>query len=51
MNNLQRLQLETKGINLDQSELTIYLQENDLQPFDEYSPSRPLVNVIFTVVH
>lgn len=39
MNNLQRLQLETKGINLDQSELTIYLQENDLQPFEEYSPS------------
>ncbi|MBL5772031.1 hypothetical protein [Heyndrickxia sporothermodurans] len=38
MNNLQRLQLETKGINLDQSELTVYLQENDLQPFDEYNP-------------
>ncbi len=39
MNNLQRLELETKGINLTQSELIIYLQENDLQPFDEYSPS------------
>jgi hypothetical protein len=38
MNNLQRLQLETKGITLDQSELTIYLQENDLLPFDEYNP-------------
>ncbi|WP_025731111.1 hypothetical protein [Heyndrickxia ginsengihumi] len=38
MNNLQRVQLETKGINLDQSELTIYLQENELNPFDEYSP-------------
>ncbi|MFB7303540.1 hypothetical protein [Heyndrickxia sporothermodurans] len=38
MNNLQRLQLETKGINLDQSELTVYLQENDLQPFEEYNP-------------
>ncbi|MGG4506854.1 hypothetical protein ABEP00_17070 [Heyndrickxia sporothermodurans] len=38
MNNLQRLQLETKGINLDQSELTIYLQENDLNPFEEYNP-------------
>lgn len=37
MNNLQRLQLETKGINLEQDELTIYLQENDLQPFDEYN--------------
>lgn len=38
MNNLQRLQLETKGINLSQEELIIYLQENNLQPFDEYSP-------------
>lgn len=38
MNNLQRLQLETRGISLDQSELSIYLQENDLQPFDEYNP-------------
>jgi hypothetical protein len=38
MNNLQRLQLETKGITLDQSELTIYLMENDLLPFDEYNP-------------
>lgn len=38
MNNLERLQLETKGIQLSQSELTIFLQENDLQPFDEYNP-------------
>lgn len=38
MNNLQRLQMETKGIKLDQSELTIYLQENSLQPFTEYNP-------------
>ena len=38
MNNLQRLELETKGIQLSQSELTIYLKENDLQPFDEYNP-------------
>ena len=38
MNNLQRLQLETKGINLSQEELIIYLQENNLQPFDQYSP-------------
>ncbi|MFT8323657.1 MAG: hypothetical protein ABF649_22720 [Bacillus sp. (in: firmicutes)] len=38
MNNLQRLQLETKGINLSQEELIIYLQENNLQPFDEYNP-------------
>ncbi|MED0665315.1 hypothetical protein P4T04_03190 [Bacillus badius] len=38
MNNLQRLQLETKGIQLEQDELTIYLQENELNPFDEYNP-------------
>ncbi|MBT2680161.1 hypothetical protein J7E38_14190 [Bacillus sp. ISL-35] len=36
MNNLQRLELETKGIQLEQDELTIYLQENELQPFVEY---------------
>ncbi|MFJ8245244.1 hypothetical protein [Peribacillus asahii] len=39
MNNLQRLELETKGIKLEQDELSIYLQENDLQPFAEYNPS------------
>lgn len=38
MNNLQRLELETKGIKLEQDELSIYLQENDLQPFVEYNP-------------
>ena len=38
MNNLQRLQMETKGINLNQNELTIYLQENNLEPFAEYNP-------------
>ncbi|CAN7382340.1 hypothetical protein [Rossellomorea sp. LjRoot5] len=38
MNNLQRLELETKGIQLSQDELTVYLQENNLQPFDEYNP-------------
>lgn len=38
MNNLQRLELETKGINLEQDELIIYLQENGLQAFDEYNP-------------
>jgi molecular chaperone GrpE (heat shock protein) len=38
MNNLQRLQIEIQNINLQQDELAIYLQENDLQPFDEYNP-------------
>jgi hypothetical protein len=37
MNNLQRLQLETKGIELEQKELIIYLNENGLQPFDQYN--------------
>ncbi|AKS37695.1 hypothetical protein NP92_04295 [Anoxybacillus gonensis] len=39
MTNLQRLLLEVQGINLDQNELAVYLQENELQPFDEYNPS------------
>ncbi|WP_188206961.1 hypothetical protein [Alkalibacillus aidingensis] len=38
MNNLQRLEMEVKNVNLEQSELTIYLQENGLQPFNEYDP-------------
>lgn len=38
MNNLQRLEMETKGIQLDQNELTVYLQENNLEPFIEYNP-------------
>lgn len=38
INNLQRLELETKGIKLEQDELTIYLQENDLQPYEDYKP-------------
>jgi hypothetical protein len=39
MTNLQRLLLEVQGINLDQNELAVYLQENDLNPHDEYVPS------------
>lgn len=38
LNNLQRLELGTKGIKLEQDELSIYLQENDLLPFTEYNP-------------
>ncbi|MGE8079243.1 hypothetical protein [Peribacillus loiseleuriae] len=38
MYNLERLELETKGIKLEQEELSIYLQENDLEPFAEYNP-------------
>lgn len=40
MNNLQRLELETKGINLEQNEL-IFLLENDLDAFNEYNPRSP----------
>lgn len=38
MNNLQRLQLEVKGVELNQNEFVIYLRENDLEPFDTYKP-------------
>ncbi|WP_052737772.1 Gfo/Idh/MocA family protein [Bacillus sp. SA1-12] len=39
MTNLQRLQLEVRGINLSQEELTVYLMEADLTPHTEYNPS------------
>ena len=42
MTNLQRLLLEVQSINLQQDELSIYLQENDLQPHNEYIPSSQL---------
>jgi hypothetical protein len=38
MTNLQRLELETKGIELAQIESEVYLQENSLTPTDEYNP-------------
>ncbi|KJE26706.1 hypothetical protein LG52_91 [Geobacillus kaustophilus] len=38
MTNLQRLLLEIKGIDLDQNELTVYLDENGLKAHDEYNP-------------
>ncbi|GAA0432574.1 hypothetical protein GCM10008983_06450 [Lentibacillus halophilus] len=37
MNNIQRLEMETKSISLNQSELIVYLQENNLQPHTEYN--------------
>jgi hypothetical protein len=37
MNNLQRLEMETKGIDLSQNELIIYLQENGLSPHEDYN--------------
>ncbi|MGM7635487.1 hypothetical protein [Bacillus sp. Hm123] len=39
MNNLQRLELEVSGTKLSQNELSVYLQENGLNPTDEYDPS------------
>lgn len=39
MNNLQRLQMEVSIPTLGQDELSIYLEENDLEPFTEYLPS------------
>ena len=38
MTNLQRLMLEIKGIDLDQNELIVYLEENGLKAHDEYNP-------------
>lgn len=36
MTNLERLQLEIKGIDITEDELSIYLQENDLTPSQSY---------------
>lgn len=41
MNNLQRLEMETKGIELTQQELIIYLQENGLEPHEQYNALSP----------
>lgn len=38
MNNLQRLQMEIKGIDLSQQELMIYLEESGLVATNEYNP-------------
>ncbi|OMP66890.1 hypothetical protein [Domibacillus epiphyticus] len=38
MNNIQRIELETKGIILSQNELSIYLEEVGLNPTVEYMP-------------
>lgn len=39
MNNMQRLQMEIKGITFTEDELSIYLAENDLIPNDAYIPT------------
>ena len=36
MDNMQRLLIEIKGVELEQSELEVYLLENGLQPTDTY---------------
>lgn len=36
VNNLQRVEMETKGIELSQQELIVYLQENGLNPHEQY---------------
>lgn len=41
MNNLQRLQMEVKGVELSQQELIIYLQENSLSPHEPYNANSP----------
>jgi len=37
MTNLQRLEMEVKGIDLSEEELQIYLMESDLTPHEEYN--------------
>lgn len=37
MNNLQRLQMEIKGVEIHEDELIVYLQENSLSPHDTYN--------------
>lgn len=39
MNNIERLKLEIEGIDFEDYKLTVYLQENDLQPLGEYDPA------------
>lgn len=39
MNNMQRLLMEIKGITFTDDELTIYLEENSLNPIDPYVPT------------
>lgn len=39
MTNLERLKLEVEGIDFPDEKLSIYLQENDLQPLEEYNPA------------
>lgn len=39
MTNLERLALETKGINLTEEESSVYLLEAGLEPHQEYNPS------------
>ena len=39
MTNLERLQLEIKGIDYSVDELSIYLAENGLEPNEQYQPT------------
>ena len=42
MTNLERLSIEIKDIDYTDDEKSIFLQENSLQPADEYDPSSSL---------
>lgn len=39
MTNLERLNLEVEGIDFPYEKITVYLQENDLQPEEQYNPA------------
>lgn len=38
MTHLERIRFEVQGISLDDTILSIYLEENDLLPYEEYNP-------------
>lgn len=39
MTNIERLKVEIKGIKFTDDEINIYLQENELEPTEEYNPT------------
>ncbi|WP_110932384.1 hypothetical protein [Paenibacillus bouchesdurhonensis] len=38
MTNIERIKMETKGVGYPDGEISIYLEENNLNPDDEYNP-------------
>lgn len=56
MTNLERLEMETKGIELPMHELPIYLEEEGILPFQEYDASsnlnkRKIYSAALSILH